>query len=123
MAVDDDAGNRELLKAYLQDPQFEVTFAADGREALEKFFKNKPDLIIADLRMPHMNGFELATAIYKHESIENTSTPKTRTPFILLTADALESTSNDAKNYAVTTFLTKPIRKNHLIQSIYNLVP
>jgi signal transduction histidine kinase/CheY-like chemotaxis protein len=123
LAVDDDAGNRELLKAYLQDPQFNVIFAGDGKEALEKFIKNKPDLIIADLRMPHMNGFELATAIYKHESIENTKTPKTRTPFILLTADALESTSNDAKNYAISIFLTKPIRKNHLIQSIHKLVP
>jgi signal transduction histidine kinase/CheY-like chemotaxis protein len=120
LAVDDDAGNRELLKAYLENPQFNVSFAVDGREALEKFKDNKPDLVIADLRMPHMNGFELATAIYNHESTENVIEPKTRTPFILLTADALESTSNEAKKYAITTCLTKPIRKKHLIQSIYD---
>lgn len=121
LAVDDDAGNRELLKAYLQDPQFEVSFAEDGREALEKFKTSKPDLVIADLRMPYMNGFELAEAIYSFETIEKISPPTRRTPVILLTADALENTSNEAKKYSISIYLTKPIRKNRLIQSIYDV--
>ncbi|MBY0553571.1 response regulator [bacterium] len=118
LAVDDDAGNRELLKAYLQDPQFKVSFAEDGREALEKFKISKPDLVIADLRMPYMNGFELAEAIYSFETV---SPPTRRTPVILLTADALENTSNEAKKYSISIYLTKPIRKNRLIQSIYDV--
>lgn len=121
LAVDDDAGNRELLKAYLQDPQFKVSFAEDGREALEKFKVSKPDLVIADLRMPHMNGFELAEAIYSFETIEQMEPPEHRTPVILLTADALENTCNEAKKYSISIYLTKPIRKNRLIQSIFDV--
>jgi CheY-like chemotaxis protein len=117
LAVDDDAGNRELLKAYLNDPQFKVEFAGDGKEAFLLFVNNKPDLVIADLRMPIMNGFELAEAIKNYET-EN-MTNGIATPIILLTADALENTSNEAKNYAISKFLTKPIRRTKLLNAIH----
>ncbi len=119
LAVDDDSGNRELLKAYLDSPHFDVTFAEDGAAAFKLFIEKKPDIIIADLRMPQMSGFELAQAIHDYETIEKKSLKIT--PFIILTADALESTSEEAKKYSVSLFLTKPIRKNKLLQAVYSL--
>lgn len=117
LAVDDDAGNRELIKAYLDGLPFTLHFAADGQEGFDKFQAHKPDLIIADLRMPVMNGFELAEAVRKYEK----ESEKNKIPFILLTADALEETSKESSKYDISMFLTKPIRKQKLIDAIYNL--
>ncbi|AGH95653.1 hybrid sensor histidine kinase/response regulator [Pseudobdellovibrio exovorus] len=118
LVVDDDAGNRELLRAYLESPNFKVSFAKDGQEAFELFQNNLTDVVIADLRMPIMNGFELAEAIRHYE---NKTSQRTPTPVILLTADALESTSNEAKKYAIHVFLTKPIRRSKLLNAIYDV--
>ena len=118
LAVDDDAGNRELLSAYLEDKCFNIQFAENGVQALELFKEVKPDMVIADLRMPFMNGFELAQAIQKYELENNTAK---NTPFILLTADALEETSKEAKNYPISSYLTKPIKKRKLLEAIYDL--
>lgn len=117
LAVDDDSGNRELLRAYLNDPHYYVTFATDGLEALDQYKKSRPDLIIADLRMPNMNGFELAQSIKKLESGTDY-----RTPIILLTADALETTLNEAQKYEISVFLTKPIRRIKLLNAVHEVL-
>ena len=117
LVVDDDAGNRQLMKAYLDSPDFAVKFANDGAEAFELFKQERPDVVIADLRMPRMNGFELSEAISTFEKENNHS----HTPFILLTADALESTSEEARKYEISLFLTKPIRRTKILQSIQKL--
>jgi signal transduction histidine kinase/CheY-like chemotaxis protein len=117
LAVDDDAGNRELIKAYLDGLPFKIHFAADGQEGFEKFQTHNPDMIIADLRMPIMNGFELAEAVRNFER----KSAKNKIPFILLTADALEETSRESSKYDISLFLTKPIRKQKLIEAIFNL--
>lgn len=117
LVVDDDSGNRQLMKAYLDNPNFIVSFASDGEEAFELFKKSRPDIVIADLRMPKMNGFELSAAITDFER----KNKHPITPFILLTADALESTSEEAQKYAISMFLTKPIRRNKILKSIMDL--
>lgn len=114
LAVDDDAGNRELLRAYLDSPHFKVSFAKDGQEAFGLYQEKKPDVVVADLRMPVMNGFELADAINQYEVQHALPV----TPIILLTADALENTSNEAKKYEIAMFLTKPIRRTKLLNAI-----
>ena len=106
------------MKAYFEDNIFSLTLTNDGHEAFESFKKSRPDVVIADLRMPIMNGFELADAIRKLE----TDTNLTKTPIILLTADALNETSEEALTHQVSLFLTKPIRKPQLLQAINNLV-
>lgn len=117
LAVDDDAGNRALISAYLEDARYKVTFAENGAQALELFKKEKHDMIIADLRMPVMNGFELAAAVQECDKLDQ----KGMTPFILLTADALDETSTEAKKYPISSYLTKPIRKRRLLEVIHDL--
>jgi len=118
LVVDDDAGNRELMLAYLDEPHFKVQLAENGAEAFELYKSEKPDLIIADLRMPVMNGFQLAEAINDFEQKDNFETV---VPFVLLTADALEETQEEAKRFPVSVFLTKPVRKRKVIEVINEL--
>ena len=59
LIVDDYRVIRELLAKYLDNSGFATCMASDGREALEVFQREEPDLLISDLKMPHMDGFEL----------------------------------------------------------------
>jgi signal transduction histidine kinase/CheY-like chemotaxis protein len=120
LVVDDDAGNRELLKAYFEDSPYNPAFAVNGAEAFEMFKNGKHDMILADLRMPVMNGFELSKAVDEYEKQNHF---EAKTPFIILTADALDETSQESKNYPVSIFLTKPIRKRRLLEVMNSLKP
>lgn len=119
LIVDDDYGNRELMRAYLAHTNYELIFAENGRDGFEKFCSQRPQIVLADLRMPIMNGFELAEAIRRFEN-ENRNNEKA-TPIILLTADALEETANKVKNYRIDMYLTKPIRRTKLLESLKQL--
>lgn len=118
LVVDDDAGNRELMLAYLDEPHFKVQLAENGAEAFEMYKNSRPDLIIADLRMPVMNGFQLAEAINDYDQKDNF---EVAVPFVLLTADALEETQQEAKRYPISVFLTKPVRKRKVLEVINDL--
>lgn len=119
LIVDDDYGNRELMRAYLANTNYELHFAENGQEGFEKFCSERPQVVLADLRMPVMNGFELADAIRKYERENLTDAPAT--PIILLTADALEETASKVKSYRIDMYLTKPIRRTKLLESLKNL--
>lgn len=116
LIVDDDYGNRELMRAYLANTNYELFFAENGQEGFDQFILKKPQVVLADLRMPVMNGFELAEAIRKYEKENLNDSPAT--PIILLTADALEETANKVKIYRIDMYLTKPIRRTKLLESL-----
>lgn len=59
LVVDDSDAVRDVLKDALESAGFETVLAADGLEALEKFFAYEPDLVILDLVLPHMDGWEV----------------------------------------------------------------
>lgn len=118
LVVDDDAGNRELLRAYFSDLPWKIYFAQNGQEALESYRSMQPDLVIADLRMPIMDGFELTDELRKFEAKEGLQ----HTPVILVTADALEETSREAAKHSVSMLLTKPIRKTRLMGAIQQVM-
>ena len=63
LVVDDNEGLRGLLAYMLKRREFKVEEAANGKEALKKIYKNKPDIIILDAMMPEMNGFELCRCL------------------------------------------------------------
>ena len=114
IVVDDDLSNQDLMRAYLEDQPWDVTFANQGAEALEIYKRTRADLIIADLRMPVMDGFQLADEIL----LLNSKSNRQPTPVILVTADAMEETLNEAQSHGVTRLLTKPIRKRALLETI-----
>ena len=114
IVADDDAGNRELYKAYLENEIVDLRFASNGLEALELQKERPAATIIADLRMPVMDGFTLIENLRQYEIAHQLRSAQV----ILVTADAHEETARKAQSYSGTQYLTKPIRKTQLMQAI-----
>lgn len=114
LVADDDASNKTLIAAYFSKYNWQLDFADNGAEALVKFKRSTPDIVIADLRMPIMDGFELTDKIREFEKEQH----QRETPIILVTADVLEKTATRANEIGVNYFLTKPVRKAKLVETV-----
>jgi len=102
LVVDDDLRQREALAEMVAALGFEAVRAADGREALELHTEQPVDLILTDLYMPHMDGFELLRKLEEHGF---------RTPTIVLTASgSIEKAISVVHDYKAFWFLEKPIQ-------------
>jgi DNA-binding response OmpR family regulator len=112
LIVDDDDSIRSLLQQELSDAGYLIEQAANGKEALEAVRKNKPDLIILDVMMPEMNGFDVA-AVLKND-------PQTMDiPIIVLSV-----VQDKARGYriGVDRYLTKPINTTELFAEVGSLL-
>ena len=112
LVVDDDDSIRSLLQQELSDAGYLIEQATNGKEALEAVRKNKPDLIILDVMMPEMNGFDVA-AILKND-------PQTMDiPIIVLSV-----VQDKARGYriGVDRYLTKPINTTELFAEVGSLL-
>lgn len=115
LVADDDTGNLELYKAYFQGTSWQVTYATDGEMAWKYYENSSFDLCILDLRMPLMDGLVVIEKIRDHEKQIN----KSQIPLLLITADLIAPTKEKAEKHQHVTILTKPIRKNKLLQVIF----
>lgn len=107
MIVDDVEINLFILSELLEsvDLKLNLIKCSSGEEAVEKFIECKPDLLILDIYMPSMNGFETAKILRDYEQKKQLS----KTPIIALTADSFsENSDNDFENL-FNDFLLKPI--------------
>ena len=117
IVADDDHGNIELYKAYFAKSTWQVNYNYDGESAWQNFEKKLPDLLILDVRMPNMDGFELLEKIRSYEKQRNIKP----IPVILVTADLLDYTARTAKSFDEVTLLSKPIKKKLLFDAIHNV--
>jgi signal transduction histidine kinase len=111
LLVDDDAIMRELAAARLKGAGYDVAVAANGGEALEDLIKTPADLIISDLDMPVMNGFELTRQVRANEQLADT-------PVIVITASDHSDAVDEAFAAGATSFLAKPINWTLFGQSV-----
>jgi len=98
LIVDDEERLRALLRDYMEHEGFRVLLAADGREALRIARQEKPDLIILDLMMPEMDGWEFMRRY----------TPESRTPIIILTARLDDADKVLGLELGADDYVTKP---------------
>ncbi len=111
LVVDDDKHAVEILYRLLQRESFEVLRAQSGREALEIVAVERVDVIVLDVMMPEMDGFQVCEALRAAERTRDI-------PIILLTAkDDMETRALGMK-LGVSEFLTKPINKRELFARI-----
>src|SRR5438034_1492622 len=107
LVVDDVSANRELLEGYLYDLGYEVRHAADGQEALEQINTNEPDLVLADIDMPRMDGLTLCARV-KADPLRRL------VPIILITASHDRATRLKGLEAGADDFLTRPFDAKEL---------
>lgn len=115
LVVEDDERIRKGLRDLLQREGFEVVTAQDGREALEIFRETNPDLVLTDVEMPLVNGFELCRAIK--------SNPKTRLiPVVLLTGLRAVADRVTGIEAGADDFISKPFEPVELLARVRSLL-
>lgn len=102
LLVDDTKTLLSLVQIYLMGWGLEFTVAGDGLEGLAKCRAERPDLVITDVRMPRMDGFELCAAIRADPEYSST-------PVVLLTSFGDEASREKGRLVGATAFLQKPI--------------
>ncbi len=105
LVVDDNSVNRKILARQLELAGATTDSAAGGEEALELWRTGGYDLVLADLQMPTMDGFELARRIRASEAAERRS----RTPILAVTASTLEDEEQRSRAVGMDGFIAKPI--------------
>jgi len=115
LIADDNLTNVELLEAYLSETDCEVVVATDGRETLEKVTEAEPDLILLDIMMPKLSGFEVCRKVKQN--------PATKGIMILMVT-ALNELGDIERAVAAgcDDFLSKPINKLELLKRVENML-
>jgi len=114
LVAEDVALNKLLIKIILSDFGFEHEIVSNGKVAIEKLQTNTYDIVLMDLQMPEMNGFEATEFIRK--------TMKSRIPIIALTADVTTANISKCKEIGMDDYISKPINENLLYSKIVELV-
>ena len=115
LVVDDYQDAREMYAEYLQFSGFRVAEARNGNEAVAQAFSLKPDLILMDLSLPGMDGWE-ATKLLKAD--ERTK----HIPVVALTGHALAGASEGAKRAGCDSFVTKPCLPDDLVVEVRRML-
>ncbi len=114
LLVEDIESNRLVVKSFLEEHSLNIIEAVHGLEAIEILKKIKPDLILLDIMLPFMNGFQIYDFIQNNDELKNT-------PVIAITATSIESEINKI----LTTFsdyIRKPVSKKQLLKAISNYI-
>ncbi len=115
LAVDDEKAIVRLVQVNLERHGYTVQTAYDGREALEKIALAPPDLVVCDVMMPYMDGFEVLKRLRQD--------PQTRElPVIMLTAKANDSDVHEGWRSGADCYLTKPFNPSELLAFIKRIL-
>jgi two-component system alkaline phosphatase synthesis response regulator PhoP len=115
LVVDDNPQNTELVQAYLETLPVEIASAADGVEAMQVADRFRPDLILLDVMMPRMSGFEVCQKIKSNPALRDTVV-------IMVTALHEVGDFERAVECGCDDFLTKPVNKLELVTRVRSLL-
>jgi len=108
LVVDDEASIRELVGAYLRAEGFDVDEAADGEDALDRFRRSPPDLVVLDLRLPGIDGLDVLREIRRSSSVY----------VIVLTARSDETDKLIGLELGSDDYITKPFSPRELVARV-----
>lgn len=115
LIVDDCGTTRKLLSYIIRERGYLIFNASNGIEALETMATNPVDLVVTDLNMPQMDGFELSRSLRDSPDYQEL-------PIIMITTEGSEEDKRMGKEAGVTTYLTKPISPQRLIYEIEKVI-
>ncbi len=111
LIVDDEADLVELLQVLLEQKGYEVFTAFDGQEGLDKVKEKRPDLVVLDVMMPKMDGYQMCRLLKFDEELR-------QIPVILLTARGQERDKKTGRDVGADDYMTKPFENAELLQKI-----
>jgi len=115
MVVDDSITMRKVTGRVLERNNFEVITAKDGIDALERMVERVPDLMLLDIEMPRMDGYELATAMKADARLA-------KVPIIMITSRTGDKHRQRAMDIGVDRYLGKPYQENELMRNVFSLL-
>ena|SRR5438128_2293692 len=115
LIVEDNAENRDALARRLQRRGFEVVFATDGKTGIDSARTEKPDLILMDMNMPNLDGWEATRQLKASEATKDI-------PVIALTAYAMTGDRERALKTGCADYHTKPVEMSQLLAQIETLL-
>ena len=115
LLVDDEPGIREAVQAYLQDDGFTVEVASDAQEGWDKLQQMRPDLVITDLMMPRVDGYQFLRQMREDDRFK-------ALPVVFLTARGMTSDRIQGYQAGCDAYLSKPFDPDELVTIIQNLL-
>jgi CheY-like chemotaxis protein len=115
LIADDNEQNCELLEAYLVTGDYEIAMAFDGQETIDKVAEFHPDLILLDIMMPRMSGYEVCKQLKEGDDTRDI-------PILMVTALNEMGDIEKAVNAGCDDFLTKPVNKLELTTRVRSLL-
>jgi CheY-like chemotaxis protein len=115
LVVDDERKNRQLIEVMLGDEHYEISTASSGEEALALIRANRPDILLLDVMMPGMDGYQVAARIKGDPAT-------TALPIIMLSALTDQNSMNHGRSAGAEAFLAKPVNGAELRQQVQKLL-
>jgi DNA-binding response OmpR family regulator len=115
LVAEDEKDIRDLIVYSLNYSGFEVVTAADGKEAVQKALEEKPDLIMLDVRMPRMTGYDACVKIKATEELKDV-------PVVMLSAKGQDSEIQAGLNAGAYEYILKPFALEDLVQKVEAIV-
>lgn len=111
LVVEDTPSEMELINSYLKDSGYLVINASDAKEALDKATQLKPDVVITDVVMPGMSGFELCRSLKKNPGTE-------KLPIIVCSSKNQELDRLWAMKQGADAYVTKPFNRDDIVKAV-----
>src|SRR5690606_4578108 len=115
MVVDDSVTMRKVTGRVLERHNLEVVTAKDGVDALERLAERVPDLMLLDIEMPRMDGYELATQMKADPRLQ-------QVPIVMITSRTGEKHRQRAMDLGVERYMGKPYQESELMRNVYELL-
>ena len=111
LVIEDDPSLRDTLRIHLSSAGYSVRVAADATEAIRSILTTVPDLVLSDVSLPYMDGFELLEVLRRDETTRSV-------PVILLTGLVDDDSYVKGIKLGATAYLTKPVLRDELLKTI-----
>lgn len=115
LIVDDEQNIAISVEFLMQREGFEVELARDGEQALEMIRSGRPDLVVLDIMMPKLNGFEVCEAVRADETLAGTR-------IVMLTAKGREAEIEKGKALGADAYIVKPFSTSELVAKVKELL-